>query len=301
MSRLTGVHAIYSIHKRGTYEANKLNDMSLIEFLYLALSCYTWRKNNGPIKLVCDDNFYEFVKKWNIEWMWDEIDLETLKRLPNDIDYQVYWTYPKMFVQFEQKERFAILDADLYTDYDYTNFTEDIIYGHEEIDSTKFAYPDINRDEAFKEIFKDFHENLYHNAINTCFVIYNNLDILNQLREVSDKFVRVDNNYISDDRKPWRQTIYCEQKVLGNIVKNNGFSYRNLLEPHVTDAQWADSLPKLFGEMESKYKMDHIWIRKYEIRDYTKKNEMTLATIKKIKYNYPELYDKLKSMKLMNR
>jgi hypothetical protein len=286
---LTGVHSIYSLTERERYGMESYTQLYLFEFLVLSLSSHLWRQNNGPIKLVCDDNFYEFVKDNQLFWMWDEIDNTTLKKLPQDIDYKIFWTYPKMFIQSQQKERFAIIDADAYTVLDLKDLKEDIIYGHEEKDIWQITYPNLYEIPEIGKLFKGLNPTLEHNAINTCLVVYNNLDIIKEVTEITDKFIKSPYLDFSHPNSSWMYTIYCEQKVLGNIVKDKGYTYRSLTPyPYNCDASNApyDILPQSG--------IQHLWVNKQRLKnDYNTRLIFTRDFIRYIEEEYNFLFVQL--------
>jgi hypothetical protein len=286
---LKGIHTIYSLSERERYDMPSYSRLFLFEFLYLTLSSHLWRLNNGPIKLICDLNFYEFVKQNNLFWVWDEIDNTTLKSLPQDIDYKIFWTYPKMFAQFFQKERFAIVDADLYTTLDLKGFKEDIVYGHEEIDNIGTSYPLFYKDPSVNFLFSNLNPTLKYNAINTCLVVYNNLGVLEELKEITEKFIRISSNSLTHPDKEWVYTIFCEQKILGNIVKDKGFSSKQLA-----------AYPYNCNDYSSPYYaldetgINHLWAGKKILHQNPEQRyNFTLNTLDFISNNYPQLYIKI--------
>ena len=288
---LAGIHTIYSLSERERYNMPSYSRLFLFEFLYLALSSHLWRQNNGHIKLVCDKNFYDFIKEKGLFWMWDEIDNITLNSLPQDIDYKIFWTYPKMFTQFKQKERFAIIDADLYTTLDLKEFKEDIIYGHEELDEIGTSYPLFYKDPSVNFLFKDLNPTLKHNAINTCLVVYNNLDVLQGLKEITEKFIRISSKNLTHQDKEWVYTIFCEQKVLGNIVKDKNYSYKSL----TTYPYNCNDYSKPYDILD-KSGISHLWASKKFFHQNPKhRYYFTQNIINNIINNYPDLYIKLES------
>ena len=288
---LAGIHTIYSLSERERYNMPSYSRLFLFEFLYLALSSHLWRQNNGPIKLVCDRNFYDFIKEKDLFWMWDEIDNITLNSLPQDIDYKIFWTYPKMYVQFKQKERFAIVDADLYTTLDLKEFKEDIIYGHEELDEIGTSYPLFYKDPSVNFLFKDLNPTLKHNAINTCLVVYNNLDVLQGLKEITEKFIRISSENLNHKDKEWVYTIFCEQKILGNIVKDKNYSYKSLTAYPYNCNDYSKPYDIL-----DKSGVSHLWAsKKFFHQNPGHRYHFTQNIINNIVNNYPDLYIKLES------
>jgi|688.fasta_scaffold102588_4 hypothetical protein len=276
MSDLKGIYTIYSLN-------NNYKDLYLFEFLYLAISTHLWKKLNGPTKLICDSVFFDSVKNYGIDWMWDEIDTTTLKLLPNNIDYNIFWTYPKMFAQFKQKERFAIIDADLFINNYLKDFKEDIIYVHEEVDSDNQVYP-FQNETKFQDLFEGINPGLNHNAINTSLIVYNNLNILYQLEEITQKFIELCNNDFSHPDKNWIYTIFCEQKVLGNVVKSNGFTYKSIVEK-----PWDVKGNLVYTDLANNG-IDHLWGEKKVLVQNPKQRQFhNNYLLKFIEVKVPEL------------
>jgi hypothetical protein len=286
---LLGIHSIYSVRKEGN-GYHDFDNFSVVEFLYLALSCYYWRKLNGPIKLVTDEKFLKLVNDLGISWMWDEIDLETLKKLPTDINYDIFWTYPKMFVQFQQKERFAVVDADLFSKISIKDYTEDIVYGHEEMDLVGLSYPTFFTEPQFKSLLTgtDLWAMMPDNSINTCLVVYNDLDILEELKSITERFVRVGDQFLTHPNKDWIYTIYCEQRVLGNIIKRKGYKYKCLAK-YPYDVRKLEAYSGLVD-----IGIEHLWSGKKHLRvNEGLRLTVIQSMLRYIYYELPELYQKI--------
>jgi len=221
---MLGIHSIYKLPQKSNQTVQNYNDLYCFELVCLILSSLYWRKNNGNIKLVCNDPVYDWVKQYNLQWVWDYIDTDTLKKLPPDIDYSVFWTFPKMFIHFNQKDKFTSIDADLFFTGTLKNYNEDIIYAHEEVDTLGTTYPFFNQNPEYSEIFNF---NLHYNAVNTSLITFNKLEILKELEEITYKFIK--NTHLSQVNSPYTYTIYCEQKVLGNLIHKNKYTYRSLM------------------------------------------------------------------------
>ena len=286
---LTGVYTIYSLTDRERWKMPSYNHLFLYEFIWVAISTHLWREINGPTKLICDPKFYDFIKENNLRWFWDDIDSDLLKSLPSDINYKLFWTYPKMFAQFKQKERFAMVDADLYTYLKLDEFNQDVIYGHEEVDDLNSTYPKFYSHPNVSHLFEELNKDLKHNAINTSLIVYNNLEILEKLEGITNQFIRLIPTSIDHISKDWIYTIYCEQKVLGNIVKDFNYSH-HVLQPIAYDCNKKDYDYYPLGEVG----INHLWGMKKMLRDDEHKRiHFTKQVVEFLESEYGELYKKL--------
>jgi hypothetical protein len=279
---MRGIHTIYSTN--GRYKK-----FYYFELLQLILSSLTWRKYNGDINLYCDDNFREVIDELDISWLWDSIDYDSLDKVPKDIDTELFWTYPKMFVHSIQKQPFCSLDADLYVTVPITDFKEDVVFAHKEVDLHEFTYPNIYDLELFRDTFQG--RVLDDDAINTSLILFNRLDVLESLMDITNQFVR--NKYTKFFEFTSTQwTIYCEQKLLATLIKEQGYSERSILPITYDCFDWQKNLREF---IPTKWGISHLWFMKDIIKndDYQRLMKTT-SLLKEIEVNFPEHLEKTK-------
>lgn len=281
---MRGIHTIYSTN--GRYKK-----FYYFELLQLMLSSLTWRKYNGDINLYCDDSFKSVIDELDISWFWDSIDYTSLKQIPEDINQDIFWTYPKMFIHSLQKDPFCSIDADLYVTIPITGFSEDVVYGHRETDNHQVTYPDLYNMEGFRDIFG--YRQLTEDAVNTSLITFNRLDVLDPLMEMTDKFVR--SKYIKHyDLTSTQWTIYCEQKLLSTLLKEYNYSQRSLMDITYDCEDWKLNLKRF---IPTKYGFNHIWFMKDIIKnDDMERLSKTLMLLKEIEVNFPEHLDQAKNL-----
>jgi len=296
MGNLLGIHSVYSFTGRSRYATQSYNNMYLFEALTLLLSSYHWRTYNGPIKLICDDKFYSFIRDNSLEFIWDSIDVSTFKSLPNYIDYSIFWTYPKMFAHAKQTEPFTSIDADLYINRPIIQMGEDIIFGHSEIDDLENLYPDIYKSPLYSDLFLKYGE-ITHPAINTALVNFNNIDIPKELLEVATNFSKRITQYTTPSYNSWAWTIYVEQKVLGSLIVNGGYKFKSLCDsPYYGSFNTNGYTNEQFSF--SKAGILHLWGDKINyMQNDLDRFDITNKLILEIEQNYPNLMDLVLRMK----
>ena len=255
------------------------------------LSSLTWRKYNGDINLYCDDSFKSVIDELDISWFWDSIDYTSLKKIPEDINQDIFWTYPKMFIHSLQKDPFCSIDADLYLTKSIQEHKEDIVFSHYEIDLHENTYPNFYELELFREVFN--YQSIKSPAINTCLVQFNRLDVLEPLMEITNKFVTKDYTKFFDyPSHSW--TIYCEQKVLGQLVDDLGYTKKSVMDVYYDCFDWEKNIRDF---IPPRYGIDHIWFEKEEFYNNDPQRLMkTFRLLKEIEINFPEYLDQAKSL-----
>ncbi len=83
------------------------------ELVCTVLSATMWRAINGPIKLYTDSMGAEFYAAYNLLDVWDEVDADTLNKMPSDIDHEIFWAGAKLFALQHEQAPVAMIDTDL--------------------------------------------------------------------------------------------------------------------------------------------------------------------------------------------
>ena len=219
---MKGIHSIYTFTNRKQYKKQSYLNMQLIEAYTLILSCAYWNKLHGTIDLYCDNDFYEFIKEYNLTGLWQNIDNTVFDNLPKDIDYSIFWTYPKMYVHSIQKESFTALDADLFMWENmlyYKEPTLDIIYAHPEVDQIGNQYPSFHKDKRYEDIFKNLEIIEDNSYMNTAILYCRDNSFYKELMEITTEFARrVSKEGKEDKYNNWSHTIFCEQRIIKSII-----------------------------------------------------------------------------------
>ncbi len=246
---MLGIHTVYTpVNRRGTH---KIHDMLQFESVTMILSALFWKKFQGPIKLYCDRDFYEYIQLLGVTDLWDEIDTDTLSQLDPDVNHDTFWAYSKMYINSLQTEPFVSLDIDLFQaqPYDYT--THDVVFSHIEKTDSRFDtplnfsrpvyYPDYHKWDMFRDCFSKYPEiEIGEEAINVGVLAINKPEMYKEFMEFIDSFVK--GNWFDPQEiethgfERMLQTIhssslitFVEQRLFASFVKSKGYSTKTIL------------------------------------------------------------------------
>lgn len=264
---MLGIHTVYT---SPTFKDSKIHDMLQFEVLTMILSCLNWRKYYGPIKLYCDDDFYEYIDGLGIKHIWDEIDTDTLKNLPEDVDYDSFWAYAKIYVNSLQTEPFANLDIDLYVDgYHKPSDDLDILFCNMEVCDDGKNYPPYHQIEGYSDrlLFKDFKKY----AANVALLVVNNLDFYREYVNVVNHFVIGNHMGRLKDSMGSSLITFIEQRLLYAMIVEYGMTYNYQIDgtyiPHTggfEDGYVSNGVTHLWG-WKDKYRHDSLKDDRYQL------------------------------------
>ena len=105
MKKLNAFHTLSTMNKTLNDEFN----MRDFDILTMILSALYWRKNNGNIKLVADNQVISYLINKKLEFIWNEIqEIEDY-----DINRNMFWAGGKIFALKEQESPIVMLDTDM--------------------------------------------------------------------------------------------------------------------------------------------------------------------------------------------
>lgn len=246
---MLGIHTVYTpVNRRGT---GKIHDMMQFESITMILSALFWKRFQGPIKLYCDKDFYDYITLLGVTDLWDEIDTETLSQLDPTVNHNTFWAYSKMYVNSLQTKPFVSLDIDLFQaqPYDYT--THDIIFSHIEQSDNKFDsvdntvrpvyYPDYHKWEMFKSRFLDYSNiKIGNNAMNVAVLAINKPKLYKEFMTYVNSFVK-GNEFDPQDitthgferilRTVHSSSLitFVEQRLLHAFIASKGYTSKPIL------------------------------------------------------------------------
>jgi hypothetical protein len=110
MVGMNGYHVFYQ---------SKDNDDKFEEINYLIqiASILFWKKNEGKMILYCNSKYLDFIKKWGIDTLYDEINTECLDNILYKEYLNKYWSFCKIEAAFDISKKdsdFVIIDTDLW-------------------------------------------------------------------------------------------------------------------------------------------------------------------------------------------
>jgi hypothetical protein len=100
------------------YQSKEVDDeFEEINYLVQVASILFWKNNQGSVKLYCNSKYLEFIKKWNLDVFYDDINTECLDNIPYKENLKKYWSFCKIESAFDISKKdndFVIIDTDLW-------------------------------------------------------------------------------------------------------------------------------------------------------------------------------------------
>jgi len=202
-----------------------------IDLLTTLLSCLSWKKYYGPIKLFCNQEFLDYITEYGLDKAYDEINVDVSDTIPYKEYLDKYWSFNKIHVAkliSEVEEKFVILDNDFYVSIPYEfNWDANFIGYHYEaynINSSDNVYLDPKvflNEENYKKL------NWGMPPINCAFMYFNSKDLIDTWYSWVTGVIEFNkdkprNRYDSD-------TIFIEQRLLPTLCDALNLSYGTLL------------------------------------------------------------------------
>ena len=202
-----------------------------IDLLTTLLSCLSWKKYYGPIKLFCNQEFLDYIKEYGLDKAYDEINVDVSNTIPYKKYLDKYWSFNKIHVAkliSEIEEKFVILDNDFYVRIPYEfNWDVNFIGYHYEaynINSLENVYldPKVFLDE---ENYKKLNWGVP--PINCAFMYFNSKNLIDTWYSWATGIIEFNkdkprNGYNSDN-------IFIEQSLLPTLCDTLNLSYGTLL------------------------------------------------------------------------
>ena len=263
---------------KNTDEHYELSDYQL---LYTILSALRWKHHNGPIKLYTDSVGMSYYKQQGILHVYDEVNILALNSL-DGINAGEFWTSGKVHALEHETEPFVFVDQDFII----RSKIEDRFY---QTDLT-VAHWEIPRGETYCGSKEEWNRKIRHVKFpldydldayspNTCFVCYNNLDVVKEYVDWHKKLINT-----SDKNLPGWFWLVADQGILGHLIRQKKLNVQTLTDrvyvpysnfyptkeiateflkgnPH----QWH--LPLEFDKTKEQLEWEHIWLAKIVSRD----------------------------------
>jgi hypothetical protein len=209
---MNGYHIYYKSSPSGKYHE--------IDLLVNVASCLYWKQYYGSIKLYCNQEFLDYLKKYNVDQFYDEIDTQVLENIPYKEHLDRYWSFCKIYVAKEitkTDNKFVIFDNDWYPTRLY-NFDQsyNFIGYHKEVydprsEGNVYVDPKIYlSDDNYNKIDWDIE------PINCAFMYFNSKDLVNTWYAWAEGVINT--TFYKTPLENNRDTIFIEQRLLPAIA-----------------------------------------------------------------------------------
>jgi hypothetical protein len=240
------------------------------QILYTILSILYWKKYNGPIKLYTDNIGLNFYQQYNIDKLYNDINIEILNNYTH-IDPAYFWTSGKIHcLQFEN-EPFTFIDQDFIVREKLPEYTQnaDLTIGHWEIPRGYYYFTkkQFKNEIIHYELPKDYNVNAW--IPNTSFMCVNNLELIKEY--VSEHSKMIDT---TDDVPEWFWLL-TDQGVLGYCFRSGKYKIDTLTDKvFLSDSDYGKLPTRNKGLSEAWYypipsdikkdefPWEHVWLSK---------------------------------------
>ena len=82
------------------------------ELLTTALSALAWRRENGPIRMICDTKAQRYYDALGLTFLWDEGVHPLLDAVPQDINPMAFWAAGKLYALSAMPSPCVMIDTD---------------------------------------------------------------------------------------------------------------------------------------------------------------------------------------------
>lgn len=82
------------------------------ELLTSALSALAWRRENGPIRMICDSQAQRYYDSLGLSFLWDEGVHPLLDAMPDDVSPMAFWAAGKLYALSAMPAPCVMIDTD---------------------------------------------------------------------------------------------------------------------------------------------------------------------------------------------
>lgn len=82
------------------------------ELLTTALSALAWRRENGPIRMICDTEAKRYYESLGLCFLWDEGVHSLLDAVPQDVNAMAFWAAGKLYALSAMPSPCVMIDTD---------------------------------------------------------------------------------------------------------------------------------------------------------------------------------------------
>ena len=261
MVGMNGYHVFYQ---------SKDNDDKFEEINYLIqiASILFWKKNEGKMILYCNSKYLDFIKKWGIDTLYDEINTECLDNILYKEYLNKYWSFCKIEAAFDISKKdsdFVIIDTDLWI-HEPVNIDSSLqfigYHPEQPLDHPGNPYIDAHNF-MNKEDLQNFDWSII--PINCAFLYLNSKELVSEWHKWSLKIIQ--NNKDNEKKNISADTIFIEQRMLPSLVNKLGMKLGTLIpnvyQPHIkSDNIGSEWIPKIGFDVMNQYmtwNVKHVW------------------------------------------
>lgn len=261
------------------YNKDKMNEVSGFELHdyeieFQKLSALKAKKNVGETVLYTDTTGLNYIKQFDIDKYYDEINTEVLDKLTEKYGSQSgkFWTTGKSYVSCIQTEPFIFCDLDFYINepINVDKFMQyDFVTCQWEIERGKYC--------ADEEIFKQYKLPYYYESMmypNTSFLFFKNLEILKEYWYLHEYIL---NNDFTDYTDEW-MWLLADQGILGFACRKLKAKIATLEEKIFVSHSDFDQKDLEYGSIPQyvsgnsndhiNLNYNHLWLTKKYIHDH---------------------------------
>ncbi len=82
------------------------------ELLTTALSALAWRRENGPIRMICDTRAQRYYDALGLTFLWDGGVHPLLDAVPEDVNPMAFWAAGKLYALSAMPSPCVMIDTD---------------------------------------------------------------------------------------------------------------------------------------------------------------------------------------------
>lgn len=247
------LHAFHSNWTRPFFARNPTGEYAVepFELLTTALSALAWRRENGPIRMICDTTAQRYYDSLGLSFLWDGGVYPLLDAVPEDVNPMAFWAAGKLYALSAMPSPCVMLDTDFICWKPLTPLLEglDAAAIHRE-----YIMPDIYpAPEAFRQTHGFDFSSLDWSVrpFNTALAYFANDSFRRYYTDTAIRFIR--SSPLADDVLTYM--VFSEQRLFAICAA----------QKKVRVAALSD-LPALFGGEQQGY-FTHIWGFKQQMRD----------------------------------
>jgi hypothetical protein len=261
-----------------------------LTFLSHLCSILFWKKNFGNINLICNQEFLEKIKYWELDKYYDNIDTKLFKVIPHSNKLEVFWSFPKIYgikyiSNFE--DEFCVLDTDLWI-YDSISFDKkcELVGYHKELinDSENNPYKDP------KKWIQNDDLDWTTSPLNCAFLYFNSKKLIDYWYSKAFNIISDFNSAMSENSA---DTVFIEQRLLPTICKKLNMNYTTLIENVYnpdSEKDGSEWIPQIGYTEENEKKfmnIKHVWGLKKMFSDIDIRNMVSYTCKNSLDYYFP--------------